>query len=133
MPHFPDPDCLGTARESGDCPSLAGSIDAVMLIIRLSARHGPLMFHHGRAPDTPQPLCRPVGSIRVADDDIKLGDVAGCEYWMEKDVLERIGGGTLLLDVQDTGESAGTAPDLTRRFVLRKIEGRSDTDPYLFP
>lgn len=124
MPHSSDPDCLGTTKESGDCPSLAGSIDAVMLIIRLSARHGPLMFHHGSATDTAQPRCRPVGSIRVADDDVKLGDVAGCEYWMEKDVLERIGGGALLLDVLDKDASTGTTPDLTRRFVLRHVENR---------
>ena len=98
-----------------------------MLIIRLSARHGPLMFHHGSAPDTAQPLCRPVGSIRVADDDIKLGDVAGCEYWIERDVLKRIGDGTLLLDVLDKETSPGTVPDLTRRFVLRRLEDRSET------
>lgn len=100
-----------------------------MLIIRLSARHGPLMFHHGRATDTAQPLCRPVGSIRIADDDIKLGDVAGCEYWIERDVLERLGGGALLLDVVDEETSTGTAPDLTRRFVLRRFEELSDTAP----
>ena len=129
MPHSSDPDCLDTARESGDCPSLSGSIDAVLLIIRLSARHGPLMFHHGGAPDTAQPRCRPVGSIRVADDDIKLGDIAGCEYWIEQDVLERIGGGALLLDVVDKETSTGTASDLTRRFVLRRFEELSDTAP----
>lgn len=101
-----------------ELPQLSTSVDAVMLIIRLSARYGPLMFRHDDAEDLMQPRCRPVGALAVSDHDIKLGEVAGCEYWITPEVLDALGSGGLLLDVQ---EAHGDASGLADRFVLRRI------------
>lgn len=101
-----------------ELPQLSTSVDAVMLIIRLSARYGPLMFRHDDAEDLMQPRCRPVGALAVSDHDIKLGEVAGCEYWITPEVLDALGSSGLLLDVQ---EAHGDASGLADRFVLRRI------------
>ena len=103
-------------------PALAGSIDAVMLILRLSARYRPLMFRHGDTAEGTQPLCRPVGSIALANSDVKLGEIAGCEYWADATVFERLKSGALLLDVRTSNSANPAAPNLTDRFVLRRIE-----------
>lgn len=104
--------------DPSELPALAASVDAVMLIIRLSARYGPLMFRHETSAEVLQPRCRPVGSLPVGEHDIKLGEVAGCEYWIEPSALERLGNGALLLDVlEDRGDATG----LASRFVLRQV------------
>lgn len=121
MPHPSDPTCSGALPAAGDFPSLTASIDAVMLILRLSARYGPLMFRHGEAGDGLEPLCRPVGSIALGDDDIKLGDVAGCEYWIEAGALERLGQGALRLDVHEGSAAEHASPALAGRFILRRV------------
>jgi uncharacterized protein (DUF779 family) len=104
--------------DPSELPALAASVDAVMLIIRLSARYGPLMFLHDASDEALQPRCRPVGSLPVGEDDVKLGEVAGCEYWIAPSALDQLGSGALLLDVLETG---GDASGLTSRFVLRKV------------
>lgn len=118
MPHPSDPYCLGLMPDPSEFPALAASVDAVMLIIRLSARYGPLMFLHDATGDVLQPRCRPVGSLPVDDHDVKLGEVAGCEYWIAPSALDQLGSGALLLDVL---EERGDATGLASRFVLRKV------------
>jgi uncharacterized protein (DUF779 family) len=89
-------------------PPLESTLDAVLLILGLSARYGPLMFRHGEDAGGNQPLCRPVGSIELAENDIKLGEIAGCEYWIAAGALEKLNHRRLLLDVQP--EPAATSP-----------------------
>lgn len=90
-----------------------------MLIIRLSARYGPLMFRHDAMAESVQPLCRPVGSIALGETDVKLGEIAGCEYWIDASTLARLGGGAQVLDVLDSTVTPHGTPSLTDRFVLR--------------
>ena len=104
--------------DPSELPALAASVDAVMLIIRLSARYGPLMFLHDATGDVLQPRCRPVGSLPVDDQDVKLVEVAGCEYLISPSALVQLGSGALLLDVL---EARGDATGLASRFVLRKV------------
>jgi uncharacterized protein (DUF779 family) len=107
---MPDPSAL---------PALAASVDAVMLIIRLSARYGPLMFLHDANDEVLQPRCRPVGSLPLDEHDIKLGEVAGCEYWIAPPALDKLGASALRLDVLD---ESGDRSGLAGRFVLRKVD-----------
>ncbi len=118
MPHPSDPYCSGLLPDPSHLPVLTASVDAVLLIIRLSARFGPLMFHHDDSADPMQPRCRPVGSLKVGGDDIKLGEISGCEYWIDPLALEHLGPGGLLLDVLADGRDA---TGLAGRFILRKI------------
>ena len=48
------------------------------LIARLTARHGPLMFHQsGGCCDGSAPMCFPRGEFKVGARDVLLGTVAG--------------------------------------------------------
>lgn len=91
-----------------------------MLIIRLSARYGPLMFRHGAMAECVQPLCRPIGSIALRPSDVKLGVIAGCEYWMDDATLAHLGAGSFLLDAHTLSVTPQGPPALTDRFVLRR-------------
>jgi uncharacterized protein (DUF779 family) len=56
---------------------------AVELVQRLTAKHGALMFHQsGGCRDGSAPTCYPVGDFRVGPDDVRLGEIAGCEFYI---------------------------------------------------
>ncbi|WP_031510293.1 DUF779 domain-containing protein [Streptomyces megasporus] len=57
------------------------------LVRRLTARHGPLMFHQsGGCCDGSSPMCYPRGEFRVGASDVLLGHVAGdTPFWMGAD------------------------------------------------
>lgn len=123
MPHSSDPECTLHRTSHVPAVSLTASIDAVMLIIRLSARYGPLMFRHDAMAESVQPLCRPVGSIALSESDVKLGEIAGCEYWIDASAIARLGQGAYLLDVLNPSVTPHGTPALTDRFVLRPQAG----------
>jgi len=67
------------------------------LIVDLTARHGPLMFHQsGGCCDGSAPMCFPRGEFKVGAQDVLLGHVAGdvpvwigaaqFEYWRHTQV-----------------------------------------------
>ncbi|MEY9212442.1 DUF779 domain-containing protein [Thermobifida halotolerans] len=69
--------------------SLTGA--AAELLVRLTERHGPLMFHQsGGCCDGSSPMCYPEGEFRIGASDVHLGDlrVGGLErpvpVWMSK-------------------------------------------------
>ena len=52
--------------------------EADALITRLTALHGPLMFHQsGGCCDGSAPMCFPRGEFKVGGQDVRLGEVAG--------------------------------------------------------
>ncbi|WP_448191159.1 DUF779 domain-containing protein [Azospirillum sp. sgz301742] len=56
---------------------------AVALIERLKAVHGPLMFHQSAGCcDGSAPMCYPEGEFHLGDGDLRLGDIAGCPFYM---------------------------------------------------
>jgi len=57
------------------------------LVARLSAEHGPVMFHQsGGCCDGSSPMCYPRGEFRVGARDVLLGRVAGdTPFWMGAD------------------------------------------------
>jgi uncharacterized protein (DUF779 family) len=64
---------------------------AAELLVRLTERHGPLMFHQsGGCCDGSSPMCYPEGEFRLGASDVHLGDlrVDGLErpvgVWMSK-------------------------------------------------
>jgi uncharacterized protein len=73
--------------DSPDTATRATRVDvtpvAEELIERLRRRHGPLMFHQsGGCCDGSSPMCYPVGDFRTGNEDVLLGEIAGCEFWM---------------------------------------------------
>jgi uncharacterized protein (DUF779 family) len=58
---------------------------AAQLVEKLRGRHGPLMFHQsGGCCDGSSPMCFPVGDFMTGPSDVRLGEVAGCEFWMSE-------------------------------------------------
>ena len=59
------------------------------LIERLRGQHGPLMFHQsGGCCDGSSPMCYPQGEFLVGGADVKLGEIAGCPFWMSRAQFE---------------------------------------------
>ncbi|WP_369806042.1 DUF779 domain-containing protein [Sphingobium sp. 15-1] len=78
-------------------PRILATPEAEALIARLTARHGPLMFHQsGGCCDGSAPMCFPRGEFRVGGQDVLLGHIAGdvpvwigaaqFEYWRHTQV-----------------------------------------------
>jgi uncharacterized protein (DUF779 family) len=53
------------------------------LIGQLEQVHGPVMFHQsGGCCDGSSPMCYPKGEFRVGRTDVKLGEIAGAEFFI---------------------------------------------------
>lgn len=56
---------------------------AEALLEKLKQLHGPLMFHQsGGCCDGSAPMCYPEGEFKVGAHDVRLGAIAGCEFFI---------------------------------------------------
>jgi uncharacterized protein (DUF779 family) len=102
---------------------------AVALIGRLRALHGDLLFHQsGGCCDGSAPMCYPAGEFHIGQQDIRLGDIAGCAFYMGAAQFEYWAHTQLIIDVVP-GRGAGfslEAPEgvrfLTRSRVFSEAE-----------
>ena len=102
---------------------------AVEIVERLKTQHGALMFHQsGGCCDGSAPMCYPVGDFRVGPQDVLLGKVAGCDFYIGAAQFEYWQHTQLIIDVVP-GRGAGftlEAPEgvrfLTRSRVFTDAE-----------
>ncbi|MBV8440199.1 MAG: DUF779 domain-containing protein [Hyphomicrobiales bacterium] len=102
---------------------------AAELIARLKLQHGPLMFHQsGGCCDGSTPMCFKAGEFRVGAQDVLLGEIAGCEFYIGAAQFEYWRHTQLIIDVVP-GRGAGftlEAPEgvrfLTRSRVFTDAE-----------
>ena len=88
---------------------------AAELIRSLRAEHGPLMFHQsGGCCDGSSPMCFGEGEFKVGAQDVKLGDIEGCELWMSASQFELWRHTRLTLDVVP-GRGGGFSLESPRR------------------
>jgi uncharacterized protein len=74
--------------------------EAALMIERLKAAHGPLMFHQsGGCCDGSSPMCYPAGEFKVGGVDVCLGSLCGCDFWMWADQYEFFAASQLIIDV----------------------------------
>jgi uncharacterized protein (DUF779 family) len=93
----------------------------ISLIGKLSAMHGPLMFHQsGGCCDGSAPMCYPLGEFRVGASDVKLGEIAGCPFYMSASQFEYWQHTQLIIDVVK-GRGAGFSLEAPEgfRFLTR--------------
>jgi uncharacterized protein (DUF779 family) len=65
------------------------SEEASLVVKELQQKFGELMFHQsGGCCDGSQPMCFEKGDFIVGNCDICLGEIEGCEFWMNKDQFE---------------------------------------------
>lgn len=93
---------------------------AISLIDQLRAEHGPLIFHQsGGCCDGSAPMCFPEGEFFIDDNDVLLGEVHGCPFYMAKFQFEYWQHTHLTLDVTEgRGASFSLEIPLGVRFII---------------
>ena len=95
--------------------------EAAAVIERLRAVHGPLMFHQsGGCCDGSSPMCFPEGEFRVGHEDVCVGAIAGCPFWMWAAQYEYFANSQIVIDVVP-GRGAGFSLEAPEgvRFLTR--------------
>jgi len=74
--------------------------EAAAVIDRLRAAHGPLLFHQsGGCCDGSAPMCYPRAEFRVGQQDVRLGEIAACPFYMGAAQFEYWQHTQLIIDV----------------------------------
>ncbi|MDO9374792.1 MAG: DUF779 domain-containing protein [Bacteroidota bacterium] len=102
-------------------PRITATADGLALIEKLKGLHGPLMFHQsGGCCDGSQPMCFNDGEFKVGGSDVKMGTIAGCNFYMGADQFEYWKHTQLILDVTPgRGSSFSLEIPLGVRFFIR--------------
>ncbi len=109
--------------------------EAAEIIDQLRERHGELMFHQsGGCCDGSSPMCLEKGDLLLNENDVWLGTVHGCEFFMSKDQFEYWKHTHLMVDVtKGRGSSFSLEIPLGLRFVIKsrifKPEELEDLQP----
>src|SRR5471030_2833361 len=95
--------------------------EAAKIIKQLREVHGELMFHQsGGCCDGSQPMCFEKGEFKVGSNDVYLGDVDGCGFFMSSDQFEYWQHTKLTMDiVPGRGSSFSLEIPLGLRFIIR--------------
>jgi len=95
--------------------------ETLKLLERLRAKHGPLMFHQsGGCCDGSAPMCYPVGDFRVGPQDVLLGKIADCDFYIGAAQFEYWQHTQLIIDVVP-GRGSGFSAEAPEgvRFLTR--------------
>jgi uncharacterized protein len=110
---------------SHEPPVAAGRVGvtdaARRLIEALKEEFGALMFHQsGGCCDGSAPMCFRVSEFKLGGVDEKVGEIAGCEYWMDRDQFRRWAHTQWTVDVvPGRGASFSLEAPLNMRFLIR--------------
>jgi uncharacterized protein (DUF779 family) len=91
------------------------------LIEELRAAHGEIMFHlSGGCCDGSAPMCFQVGEFKLGGVDEKVGEIAGCGFWMDREQFRRWAHTKWMVDVvPGRGASFSLEAPLNKRFLIR--------------
>ena len=91
------------------------------VINQLKAKHGNLMFHQsGGCCDGSSPMCLPEGELLINETDVRLGAIAGCDFYISKDQFEYWKHTRLTIDiVPGRGASFSLEIPMGVRFITR--------------
>jgi hypothetical protein len=102
---------------------------AIAEIRRLRTERGPLMFFQsGGCCDGSSPMCFPDGELVIGPNDLLLGDVDGCPFYIDAEQYERWKRPALVLDIAPgagSGMSLEGVHDL--HFATRSQDGAACT------
>jgi uncharacterized protein len=74
--------------------------EADELVAKLRSAHGALLFHQsGGCCDGSSPMCYPLNEFRVGPQDVKLGEICGCPFYMGAAQFEYWQHTQLIIDV----------------------------------
>ncbi len=79
------------------------------------------MFHlSGGCCDGSAPMCFQVGEFKLGGVDEKVGEIAGCEFWMDREQFKRWAHTQWVVDVvPGRGASFSLEAPLNKRFLIR--------------
>jgi uncharacterized protein (DUF779 family) len=81
-------------------PRVIATDAALELIEKLKNKHGPLMFHQsGGCCDGSSPMCFAEGEFIQGDQDVHLGDIGGCPFYISESQYEYWKHTQLIIDV----------------------------------
>ena len=102
--------------------------EAISVIDKLKERYGDLMFHQsGGCCDGSSPMCLEKGDLLLNENDVWLGTVHGCEFFMSKDQFEYWKHTHLTVDVtKGRGSSFSLEIPLGLRFIIKSRLFRED-------
>ena len=104
-----------------DLPKQVLATDLAIHLIRvLREKHGPLMFHQsGGCCDGSSPLCMRRGELRLRNDDLLLGSIAGVSYYIDAEMYERWNRPEIVVGVSpEAGDSFSLEGTVGMHFVL---------------
>jgi len=95
--------------------------EAIKIIRQLREQHGELMFHQsGGCCDGSQPMCFEKNEFKVGSNDVYLGDIDGCGFFMSSDQFEYWKHTHLTIDTTPgRGSSFSLEIPLGLRFIVR--------------
>jgi len=102
-------------------PRILITPEAVDVLHKLRGLFGELMFHQsGGCCDGSQPMCFEKGEFRVGGNDIYLGDIDGCGFFMSRDQFEYWQHTQLTVDITPgRGSSFSLEIPMGLRFIIR--------------
>jgi uncharacterized protein (DUF779 family) len=95
--------------------------EASRVVRQLQERYGPLMFHQsGGCCDGSSPMCFEQGDFKLGANDVCLGIIADCPFWMSADQFAYWQYTQLTVDITPgRGSSFSLEIPLGLRFLLR--------------
>jgi uncharacterized protein len=104
-----------------DEPQVSATPAAEALIQRLRQEHGEIMFHQsGGCCDGSAPMCFQVGEFKLGGVDVKVGEVGGAEFWMDRAQFKLWAHTRWTIDVvPGRGASFSLEAPLNLRFLIR--------------
>ena len=104
---------------------------ALALIEQLKKQHGALMFHQsGGCCDGSAPMCYPEGEFRIGGNDVRLGEIVGCQVYMDADQFAYWKHTQLIIDVVP-GRGSGfslEAPEGVRFLTRSRVFSDDEVD-----
>ena len=97
---------------------------AAEIVARLKGIHGALMFHQsGGCCDGSAPMCYPAGDFKVGGQDVLMGEIADCKFYMGAAQFDYWRHTQLIIDVVP-GRGAGfslEAPENVRFLTRSRV------------
>jgi hypothetical protein len=103
---------------------LIATSEALAVIVKLKKENGELVFNQsGGCCDGTAPMCYAKNDFHVPSRNIKMGDVGGCEFYIDKDQFEYFRYSQIILDVKEEkaafGNSFSLEIDLGYQFITK--------------
>ena len=95
------------------------------LIARLKTRYGSLMFvQSGGCCDGSSPVCLREGELLLGPNDLRIGEIAGCPFYIDREQYERWRRPQFLIDVAPgEGDTFSIEGPEGMHFVARTTKG----------